>query len=602
VAELLLKGDPVCVFGEPGIGKSCLAVQVVNRDDVKQCFSDGLWWVDAAGMDLRAMCEAVASAMGPAALAGAKTDEQRLGALRTAIGERKLLVVLDNCEAPDASARFAEDGHRGTMVTSQHRPRGPQPIELGRMTDEECLQILRRNARRTLRPDEADAAREIVSLMVGHPFAVALAGSQIEDASAQDVLRSFKGSPWAVLTDRARRKRAVKASLDAAYKRLSDDERRLFCSLGVFGGPSFDLAAVKAVEPSADSVRMDLLLRRSLVRQEEGRYALHPLVRRYARDKLGGKRDPYLKMVEHYLDLAEGLGGDPSTFGWLDTEVGNALAAMDWCLENGQWESAARFALALNDYLNYRGLWRERRQRLEQGRRAAQSARNRSLLAGCSRNLGIAAEQQGDYEEARRLYQESLTIEEELGDRLGIALSKHELGVLAQGQGDYREARRLYQESLAIREELGDRLGMAMAKGQLATLALREFRHDEARRLYDEIVAIFEESGHRSGIAIAKHQLGRLAQDQGDYSEARRLYQESLAIEEELGDRFGIAGTKHQLGRLAEEERDTATARGLYQEALAIFEALGSPQAEIARDSLQRLASQKPKGKPRKKR
>jgi len=601
-----------------------------------------MWWVDAAGMDLRAMCEAVASALDPSALAGAKTDEQRLGALITAIGERKLLVVLDNCEDPDASARFAEKGHRGTMVTSQHRPRGPQPVELGRMTDEECLKILHLNAHRPLRPEEEDATREIVSFLAGHPFAVALAGSQLEDAPAQDVLHSLKGSPWPVLRSKDRKGRAVKVSLDAAYKRLSPDDRALFQRLAVFGGPSFGLDAVQAVEPSADSVRMDHLVRRSLVRQEDNRYALHPLVRLYARDRLGESREPHLKMAEHYLGLAEALGRAPSNFGELDTEVGNALAAMDWCLEVGEWESAARFAVALDDYLDYRGLWGVRRRRLEQARAAAQSARNGSLLAICSLNLGIAAQDQGDYEEARRLYEESLAIAEEASDRSGIAKAKHGLGTLAYGQGVYLEARRLCQQSLVIKEELGDRLGAAITKGQLANLALRESRHDEARRLYDEIVVIFEELGDRSGIAKAKHglgniahrtrdypearrlyqeslaiaeelgdrsgiakikhQLGVLAQDEEDYPEAHRLYQESLAIEEELGNRDGIASNKHQLGRLAELDGDIPTARELYQEALDIFEALGSPNAELVRRNLQGLASKKPKGKPGKKR
>jgi tetratricopeptide (TPR) repeat protein len=601
-AQHLLDRRSACVFGEPGIGKSSLAMSVAARPDVRQQFPDDVWWVDAAGMGLRAMCEAVASPLGPAALAGAKTDEQRLGALRTAIGERKVLVVLDNCEDPDASARFAEKAHRATLVTSQHRPRGPQPVELGRMTDEECLKILHLNAHRPLRADEADAAREIVSLLAGHPFAVALAGSQIEDASAQEVLGALRGSPWAVLTDRRRRKRAVKASLDAAYKRLSDDGRRLFCSLGVFGGPSFDLDAVQAVEPSANPARMDQLVRRSLVRQEEGRYALHPLVRRYARDRLGEKREPYLKIAEHYLDLAESLGGDPSNFRRLDTEVGNALAAMDWCLEAEQWERVARFALALNNYLDYRGLWGVRRQRLEQARQAAQHTRNSRLLAVCSHNLGIAAQQQGDYDEARRLYQESLDIFEQLGDRPHTGGTKHQLGMLAHDQGDYPEARRLYQESLAIFEGLHDLPRMAATKHQLGMLAHDQGDYPEARRLYQESLAIKEELRDRLGIAQSKHQLGMLAQLAGDYAEARRLYQESLDIEEQLGNRSGIATSKHQLGRLAELDGDIPAARALYQGALAILEALGSPEAEKPRRGLERLASEKPKEKPRKKR
>jgi len=628
------------------MGKSSLAAQVVHRPDVRQHFSDGIWWFDAAGMDLRAMCEAVGEAMGTDEIAKATSEDERIRALRNGMGDRKLLLVLDNCEKPADSHRFTEEGYRGTLVTSQHRPTGPKAVPLGQMTDEQCVEIVRASSSRPLEPEEEPALRGIARFVQGNPFAAALAGGQLADAPAQDILSDLERSPWPVLVDTLGKGSALEITLAAAYGRLNPDEQQLFAALGVFGGPSFDLAAVQAVEPSADSVRMDHLVRRSLVRQEEGRYVLHPLVRRYARDRLGESREPYLKMVEYYLGLAQELGDDPSTFGQLEAEVGNALAAMDWCLEAGQWESAARFAVALDEYLDYRGLWGERRRRLEQARAAAEGARDRSLLAICSQNLGIAAQNQGDYDEARRLYQESLAIDEELGNRLGIAQSKHQLGRLAELQGDYDEARRLYQESLAvfqelehrsgiakcfqnlgivaqqqgdydearrcyqesleIKEKLGNRLGIANSKGQLGGLAQEQADYDEARRLYEESLAIFQELKHRSGVAKCLQNLGILAQKQGNRAEARRLYQESLDAFEALGDRGGIAKSKNQLGTLAEEEGDMAAARGLYQEALAILEALGSPDAEIARRNLERLASKepkdKPKGKPKKKR
>jgi len=73
------------------------------------------------------------------------------------------------------------------------------------------------------------------------------------------------------------------------------------------------------------------------------------------------------------------------------------------------------------------------------------------------------------------------------------------------------------------------------------------------------------------------------------YDEARRLYQESLGIEQQLGDRAGVAISLHQLGRLAEEDGDLEEAERLFIESLATFEALGSPNAEIARRSLERV-------------
>jgi tetratricopeptide (TPR) repeat protein len=94
--------------------------------------------------------------------------------------------------------------------------------------------------------------------------------------------------------------------------------------------------------------------------------------------------------------------------------------------------------------------------------------------------LGMLAQDQGNYEEARRQYQRSLKIDEELGNRANMATSYHELGILAQRQGDYEEAHRQYQRSFKLFEELGHRVGMASSYGQLGLLLTEIGKVEEA--------------------------------------------------------------------------------------------------------------------------
>ncbi len=69
----------------------------------------------------------------------------------------------------------------------------------------------------------------------------------------------------------------------------------------------------------------------------------------------------------------------------------------------------------------------------------------------------MLAQDTGDLDEARRLYQESLKISQDLGKKSGIFKSLHQLGNLAYITGNLDEARRLYQESLKISQDLGDK-------------------------------------------------------------------------------------------------------------------------------------------------
>jgi hypothetical protein len=50
----------------------------------------------------------------------------------------------------------------------------------------------------------------------------------------------------------------------------------------------------------------------------------------------------------------------------------------------------------------------------------------------------------GDLVEAKKLYQDSLNIEQELEDKRGIAQSLNNLGILALKSDDQEEARRMY--------------------------------------------------------------------------------------------------------------------------------------------------------------
>jgi len=58
------------------------------------------------------------------------------------------------------------------------------------------------------------------------------------------------------------------------------------------------------------------------------------------------------------------------------------------------------------------------------------------------------AQDRGDYEEAERLYRQSLEISERIGHQAGMSASFHRLGMLAQLRNQYEEAERLYFQSL----------------------------------------------------------------------------------------------------------------------------------------------------------
>jgi tetratricopeptide (TPR) repeat protein len=91
-------------------------------------------------------------------------------------------------------------------------------------------------------------------------------------------------------------------------------------------------------------------------------------------------------------------------------------------------------------------------------------------MASSYHQLGMIAQDRGDYDQALDWYRQSLAIKEELGNRGGMASSYHQLGMIAQDRGDYDQALDWYRQSLAINEEVGNRGGMASTISQIGDL------------------------------------------------------------------------------------------------------------------------------------
>jgi tetratricopeptide (TPR) repeat protein len=195
--------------------------------------------------------------------------------------------------------------------------------------------------------------------------------------------------------------------------------------------------------------------------------------------------------------------------------------------------------------------------------------------------LGNLAVLRGDYNTAEQHYHAALAIFEELGDGTNMATTYHQLGNVAQRRGNYDTAEQHSRMALLIDKELGDRPGIAASYGQLGNVAFRRNDYPTAEQHYHAALAIFEELGDRVGIANAYQQLGILAQASGDFDTAEQRYYAALMIKEEIGERAGIAMALGQLGVLAQQRNDYDTAEQRFRAAMATFEELGD-QTHIA--------------------
>jgi tetratricopeptide (TPR) repeat protein len=210
-------------------------------------------------------------------------------------------------------------------------------------------------------------------------------------------------------------------------------------------------------------------------------------------------------------------------------------------------------------------------------------------------NIGLNNHKLGNISKALSYYKKSLKIQEEIKDVGGIAASSGNMGSIYLNQGDISKALDCYSRNLKIQEEIGDKRGFASSLGNIAYIHESQGNIPQALEFYTKSLKTWEEIGEKQGIALAYNNLGSLYDHNGDPSvtsskkasrragseRALECYRKSLRLNEEVGDRPGVALALNNIGFHYDRLKDKKKALEYYSKCLAIREETGE-KASIA--------------------
>jgi len=597
IRELLSTARLVTLTGPAGTGKTRLAIEGAAR--LAADFEDGARFVPLAPV---AEPELVTSAVAEAVDVhdGATLSQQ--AALIERLRESETLLVLDNFEHVVPAAALVREllqacPRLSILVTSrvvlrisgeQEYPVPPLPLpDPDRPDLEEVLEsypataLFLERARSidpnlALKPGDARAVAEICTRLDGLPLAIELAAARTRLLTPRIILERLERR-LDLLTegprDRPQRHRTLREAIAWSYDLLEPGEQALFRRLSVFSGG----CTLEAVEAVADLIDLDrvqksgwvldalgALVDRSLLRKGEGpggrpRFWMLETIREFGLERLtvADEEDATRRRhAEHFVDLAERAAPQltgPEQAEWtarLTAEHDNLRAAIEWTCDHAEPELALRLGAALWRFWSIRGHLEEGRRQLERVVHLPGADASTRSRAAALTGLGTMVHEQGDFETARSLLEESLEIYRELDDRQGIAGALNNLGWIALWLSDPDSARSLNEEAVQLNREIGDERGLALALDNLGWVAQLHGEFATASEYFQRSLERFRQLGDERGYARALINRSWAERSQGRYERLAESLEEALSMLTRLGERQILGWAQFHLGRL----------------------------------------------------
>ncbi len=614
----------ITLLGSGGVGKTRLALELAHRLVEKNEFPDGVWLVELAPLGSPGL---VASAMARVLSVSERANEPITVTLARAIGSKRLVIVLDNCEhVLDECARIAEalvGSCPGIVLIATTREAlridgeclfrvAPLPTEfreatgtaldllLDRLIDADFTRFAQISA------DDRALAATICRRLDGLPLALELAAGRARDLSLETIVTGLDERFSLLGGGRRRagpRQHTLRSALDWSYELLTAGERESFARLGLFAAPFTLDAAAEICANDARTFRETLaaLVAKSLVaivEEDDGRlrYRLLETMRAFALDRLraSGKYDSCARRFAEYYcarakaaDVSHRRVGGREFFALVGAEIDNFRAALEWALgQRNDILLGAELAGALGWAYQQTALSREGARWAERALAEAPNAEP-AVIGRLVMALHHFYFQFGQLKDAYDAAIRAAALYQTVDRQSDVcwALTRQVYCLYLLGRAD--EARTVGEQAVAVARAQRDAFRLADALSAYAQIIPIERAPERFAALEDAIRA-YRDAGDTDAM-VPTACLAETHYATGNYAAALACGLQVLAIIREKRDRSNLAGTLVNVAAYALGVEDDGQAHRAACEALELL--AGGGETRVAMHCLEHLSS-----------